>query len=738
MVEATSRPVDLLLGRLEGVRRSGGGWTARCPAHDDRHSSLSVDEGADGCALIHCHVGCTATAITTAVGLRLADLFPRAASNGHPRRGGGGSPSPRKRVEHSNGPDAGLTLERYAAAKQLPVDFLRGHGLSNLHYLGVPAVRMVYPKADGSAGPTRFRLRLERTDSRDDRFRWKKGDKPCLYGLDRLERARSAGYVVLVEGESDCQTGWLHDLPVLGVPGATSWKDERDAPHLAGIERVYVVVEPDAGGEALRGDLGRSSARERLRLVDLGEDKDLSGLYLADPAGFVAALERALAASVAWVDLADRERARAVEEQRELAGDLLVAPDLLDRLRRLVTARGYAGDPAPVLRVYVAITSRLLERPVNVAVVSDAAAGKNATVNAGRELMPAEAIHYEGAGSARALVYTDADFAHKAVIVEEADSIPDDGPGAQAVRAIAENNEMVYDVVERDEQTHRFAVRRIVKPGPTCLITTSTRSVKHQLGTRMLEMGVPDDEVQTRAVMRAHARAARKGGRPVVDVAPWIALQRYIALSGVTDVDVPFGEALVGLIPARAVRMRRDSRQLLAFVKAIALLHQDQREDLGDGWIRATFADYDAARALLGPMFDAVVAEGCTPAIRATVAAVKPGEELSAAALGLRLGLSRSTVSWRVEKAIAGGWLVNNEAQKGRPARLALGAPLPEDESALPTVDRLREAVLFECSSGFGDGDDPPPPSPDGDEAEQAPDWTEGYLAERDDEEVPW
>src|SRR5262249_43025693 len=159
--------------------------------------------------------------------------------------------------------------------------------------------------------------------------------------------------------------------------------------------------------------------------------------------------------------------------------------------------------------------------------VSDSAAGKNATVNAARELMPEEAVYYEGAGTARALVYAEESFAHRAVIVEEADSIPDDGPGAQAVRAIAENNEMVYDVVERDEQTHRFTVRRIVKPGPTCLITTSTRSVRHQLGTRMLEMGVPDDEAQTRAVMRAHARAARKGGRPVVDVAPWIALQRY-------------------------------------------------------------------------------------------------------------------------------------------------------------------------------------------------------------------
>ena len=37
-----------------------------------------------------------------------------------------------------------------------------------------------------------------------------------------------APYVVLVEGESDCHALWLHDLPALGLPGATNWRDGRD------------------------------------------------------------------------------------------------------------------------------------------------------------------------------------------------------------------------------------------------------------------------------------------------------------------------------------------------------------------------------------------------------------------------------------------------------------------------------------------------------------------------------
>jgi hypothetical protein len=31
-----------LLARLRDIRRSGDGWVARCPAHEDRHENLSI------------------------------------------------------------------------------------------------------------------------------------------------------------------------------------------------------------------------------------------------------------------------------------------------------------------------------------------------------------------------------------------------------------------------------------------------------------------------------------------------------------------------------------------------------------------------------------------------------------------------------------------------------------------------------------------------------------------------
>lgn len=77
-LNSTTTGVALLLDRLEKVREKGpGSWRACCPAHDDRHPSLNIDETDDGRVLIHCFVGCGGTEVITAAGLEWADLYPK-------------------------------------------------------------------------------------------------------------------------------------------------------------------------------------------------------------------------------------------------------------------------------------------------------------------------------------------------------------------------------------------------------------------------------------------------------------------------------------------------------------------------------------------------------------------------------------------------------------------------------------------------------------------------------------
>jgi predicted protein tyrosine phosphatase len=82
----TSTPpsIDLVLSRLERVRKAGAGYTARCPAHEDRTASLSIAQGDDGRLLLHCFAGCGIHDVAGAVGLTVADLFPRRLADASP------------------------------------------------------------------------------------------------------------------------------------------------------------------------------------------------------------------------------------------------------------------------------------------------------------------------------------------------------------------------------------------------------------------------------------------------------------------------------------------------------------------------------------------------------------------------------------------------------------------------------------------------------------------------------
>jgi hypothetical protein len=175
---------------------------------------------------------------------------------------------------------------------------------------------------------------------------------------------------------------------------------------------------------------------------------------------------------------------------------------------------------------------------------------------------------------------------------------------------------MTYDVVVKDIETGNFVTRRITKPGPTGLITTSIRPLKEQMSTRTFTVPISDSPDQTREVMRAHA-AKVNGARPRPDVSAFITLQRWLALAGDHEVTVPFSRALAELVPSTHVRMRRDVRQLLTIIQTVALLHQQQRERDAHGRIVATLDDYVIARRLVLSVFTAAASGGVTPLVRA-------------------------------------------------------------------------------------------------------------------------
>lgn len=66
--------LDLVLGKLDGVRQHGGYWMARCPAHEDSRASLSIARGTEQPVVLNCHAGCDSNLILDALGITVADV----------------------------------------------------------------------------------------------------------------------------------------------------------------------------------------------------------------------------------------------------------------------------------------------------------------------------------------------------------------------------------------------------------------------------------------------------------------------------------------------------------------------------------------------------------------------------------------------------------------------------------------------------------------------------------------
>jgi hypothetical protein len=587
-------------------------------------------------------------------------------------------------------PHPGCTLAAYAEAKQLPIAFLHKIGLSQISYQGSPAIRIPYFAQDGREVAVRFRTALEKSSDVNNRFRWRKGSQSCLYGLNRLDEAHKAGLVVLVEGESDTHILWYRGFPGLGLPGATNWNEQRDAPLLADIPTVYVVIEPDDGGKAVMRWLAGSAIAKRTRLVRLQGIKDPSALYLTDPAAFRTAFQRALDEAEPYQAIADREAEAEAEATRakQAAGDLVLEPDILGRFASELVRAGLVGEEKNAKVLFLALTTRLFARPVSVAVKGPSSGGKSYTVEVVLRFFPSSAYWSRTGMSERALAYSDEDFRHRHLVLYEAAGMTSDF-ASYLIRSLLSEGRIRYEVVEKTKDGMK--PRLIEKSGPTGLIVTTTAARLHpENETRLLSMTVEDTPQQTKAILHGLARGEETIA--VVDYVQWQAFQRYLE-TGERRVIVPYAEKLAELVPPVAVRLRRDFKQLLALISADALLHRERRGRDDRGRILATLDDYAVVRDLVANLFAEGVDATVKPETRETVAAVKAlgKEDVSVTEIGKALGLDKGAASRRVAEAVSRGYLANNETRKGRPARIILGDAMPGEIEILPSRDRFAE-----------------------------------------------
>jgi hypothetical protein len=246
-------PLETLLAKLSGVKKAGKGWSARCPAHEDRNASLSVSEGDDGRALVKCHAGCDTSAVLAAIDLKLANLFPAKAgatpnNNGKPSRTFATAEAALAELERLHGKRSGLWT--YNDAQGKPVGLV---------------VRW-----DGASGKD-FRPVARHGDD------WRIGamaDPRPLYNLPHLEAAQR---VVVCEGEKAADAASALGFTATTSAGGAQAATKTDWRPLAGKE-VWILPDNDQPGRKYANTIASITTKltpaARVRVVDLPDLPD--------------------------------------------------------------------------------------------------------------------------------------------------------------------------------------------------------------------------------------------------------------------------------------------------------------------------------------------------------------------------------------------------------------------------------------------------------------------------------
>jgi len=265
------------------------------------------------------------------------------------------------------------------------------------------------------------------------------------------------------------------------------------------------------------------------------------------------------------------------DEERAAALELLKTPNLLTRILDDFGRCGVVGEETNKLVGYLAAVSRKLDEPLAVLIQSSSAAGKSSLMEAVLAFVPEEEKTKFSAMTGQALFYMgDVSLSHKVLAVVEEEGA---SRAAYALKLLQSEGELTIASTGKDPHTGRLVTHEYKVEGPTQLFLTTTASdLDEELLNRCLVLTVDEERAQTKAIHeQQRAKQTLEGllARRAKDVV--LALhqnaQRLLRPLAVVN---PYAHQLTFLDDR--TRARRDFPKYLTLIRAIALLHQYQRE----------------------------------------------------------------------------------------------------------------------------------------------------------------
>jgi len=475
-------------------------------------------------------------------------------------------------------------------------------------------------------------------------------------------------------------------------------------------ESLKVTLRVSAGERLYLDTLDLYQARGRHGFakgaaIELGVAEEV---IAGDLSALVLALEPLQEAAIRGALAPERSAAPVLSAAEEAAGlALLNDPDLAGRIVRDVEAVGVVGEGDNALVAYLAMVSRLLERPLAVLIQSTSAAGKSTLMDALLGLMPVSQRVQYSAMTGQSLFYLgEGDLKHKILAIAEEEGVRQ---AAYALKLLQSQGELTIASTGKDPATGRLVTAEYRVEGPVMLcLTTTAIDIDEELLNRCLVLTIDETAAQTAAIQQRQRQARTLAGlqakvRGDAVVSAHRAAQTLLRPLAVVN---PYAETLS--FASDRVRLRRDHVKYLALIDAIALLHQQQRPvkrlQGGVEYIEVTPADIALANrlahAVLGRSLDELPPQTrrVLMALDGWVAAQAPAQGVTRGALEFTrrqvrsvLGLSDTQLRVHLERLVTLDYVAQHGGRPGQ--RIAYSLLFDGDAlSAAPQLMGLSEA----------------------------------------------
>lgn len=292
------------------------------------------------------------------------------------------------------------------------------------------------------------------------------------------------------------------------------------------------------------------------------------------------------------------------ESEQQAALGLLKDAKLLDRILTDFHACGVVGEETNKLVGYLATVSRKLDKPLAVIVQSTSAAGKSSLMDACLAFVPEEERIQYSAMTGQALFYmTSTDIKRKVLAISEEEGA---SRASYALKLLQSEGRLTIASPAKDPETGMLETKPYHVEGPVMIFMTTTAiDIDDELMNRCLVLAVDENREQTRAIHQLQREAETLEGLIAKEERTHLLklhqnAQRLLKPLYVVN---PYARALT--FPDTATRTRRDHTKYLALIRAIALVHQHQREiktttHRGEAkeYIEATLDDIEVANKL--------------------------------------------------------------------------------------------------------------------------------------------